>query len=91
MVREKNRELRLRQALEWRAATEMFDDVLFTDESTVALERFALRCYRKKGFAGQRKPVVKHPVKIHLWGAISRFGPGPLVIFEGELSAINCV
>ena len=32
---------------------EKFDDVLFTDESTIALERFALRCYRKKATLGQ--------------------------------------
>ena len=50
MVREKNRVLRLRQAHEWKAVGEAFDDVLFTDESTVALERFAQKCWRKKDF-----------------------------------------
>ncbi|KAL2099506.1 hypothetical protein ACEWY4_003900 [Coilia grayii] len=39
MTREKNKELRLRQAQDWKAAGEKFDNVLFTDESTVALER----------------------------------------------------
>ena len=85
MTREKNRELRLKQAQEWKAAYERFDNVFFTDESTVALERFALYCYRKKGHAGIRKPCVKHPLKLHVWGGISRLGPGPLLMFEGDL------
>ena len=90
MTREKNRELRLKQAQEWIEADEKFDDVFFTDESTVALERFALHCYRKKGHAGIRKPCVKHPLKLHVWGGISRQGAGPLLIFDGELSTEMC-
>lgn len=62
---EKSKDLRLRQAQEWKAVGEKFDDVFFTDESTVALER------------------VKNPIKLHVWGGISRCGPGPLVIFDG--------
>uniref|UniRef100_A0A8C6WUZ1 Tc1-like transposase DDE domain-containing protein n=1 Tax=Neogobius melanostomus TaxID=47308 RepID=A0A8C6WUZ1_9GOBI len=83
MTRGKNKDLRVIQAQEWKVAGEKFDDVLFTDESTVALERFALRCWRKTNFRGIAKPRVKHPVKMHVWGGISRCGPGPLVIFDG--------
>ncbi|KAL2081646.1 hypothetical protein ACEWY4_023499 [Coilia grayii] len=83
MTREKNKELRLRQAQDWKAAGEKFDNVLFTDESTVALERFALQCWRKRSARGMAKHRVKHPVKLHVWGGISRSGPGPLLIFDG--------
>lgn len=29
--------------------------------------------------------TAKSPLKLHVWGAISRQGPGPLLIFKGEL------
>ena len=84
MTRDKNKEARLLQAEKWKAAGEKFDDVLFTDESTVALERFALKCWRRSNFAGTPKPKAKHPLKLHVWGGISRCGPCPLLIFDGE-------
>uniref|UniRef100_A0A8C6SUN6 Tc1-like transposase DDE domain-containing protein n=1 Tax=Neogobius melanostomus TaxID=47308 RepID=A0A8C6SUN6_9GOBI len=65
MTRGNNKDLRVIQAQEWKVAGEKFDDVLFTDESTVA--------------------TVKHSVKMHVWGGISRCGPGPLVIFDGVM------
>lgn len=83
MIRQKNTELRLQQALAWMKAGERFHDVIFSDETTVSMEQFALRCYRKKGRASY-KPKPKHPLKVHVWGAISRQGPGPILIFEGN-------
>ncbi|KAG7224635.1 hypothetical protein INR49_011388 [Caranx melampygus] len=83
---EKNKELRLRQAEEWHDAGEKFDDVFFTDESAVALECFALQCRRKTDVKGTAEPRVKHTVKLHVWGGISRCGPGPLVIFDGIMN-----
>ncbi|KAL2099861.1 hypothetical protein ACEWY4_004255 [Coilia grayii] len=77
------KDLRLRQVQEWKAAGEKFDNVLFTDESTVALESFSLQCQRKTRSRGTAKPRVKRPVKLHVWGGISRSGPGPLLIFDG--------
>ncbi|TKS67768.1 Transposable element [Collichthys lucidus] len=37
--------------------------------------------YRKDHFVA--KPQPKHPLKLHVWGMISRQGAGPMVIFEG--------
>ncbi|KAL7405059.1 hypothetical protein ABVT39_023280 [Epinephelus coioides] len=54
----KNKELRLQQAEEWKAAGEKFDDVLFTDESTVVLERFVLRCWSKSFFDNDPKHIA---------------------------------
>ncbi len=56
--------------------------MIFADETTVALERFALMFYKKKG-QHIAKPKAKHPSKLHVWGAISRQGPGPIVVFKG--------
>lgn len=69
MLKERNKDARLRQASEWKESGEWFDNVLFTDETTVALEHFARQSFHKKG--------------LHAWGMISRYGAGPLVIFEG--------
>ncbi|KAF3837902.1 hypothetical protein F7725_009670 [Dissostichus mawsoni] len=41
MIRDHNKEARLRQALQWIESGETWHDVLFTDESTEALEHFA--------------------------------------------------
>ncbi|KAJ4939225.1 hypothetical protein JOQ06_028681 [Pogonophryne albipinna] len=35
---------------------------------------------------GVKRP--KHPIKLHVWGLISRHGPGTLVIFEGIMDRI---
>lgn len=29
------------------------------------------------------KPQPKHPLKLHMWGMISRWGAGPMIIFDG--------
>lgn len=82
VLKERNKEARLRQASEWKESGELFDNVLFTDVTTVALEHFARQSFHKKGHFVS-KPRPKHPLKLHAWGMISRYGAGPLVIFEG--------
>lgn len=82
MIRDANKEKRLNQAEEWLKSGETWHDVLFTDETTVALERFARCCFRRKDHHSP-KPKPKHPLKLHVWGMISRHGPGPIVIFDG--------
>lgn len=82
MIRDVNKEIRSQQAQHWINEKETFHDVIFTDETTVSLDRFSTMSFHK---AGRRvsKPKAKHPLKLHVWGAISRLGPGPIAIFEG--------
>ncbi|KAI4801783.1 hypothetical protein KUCAC02_019654 [Chaenocephalus aceratus] len=87
MIRNHNKEARLRQALQWIESGETWHDVLFTDESTIALEHFARYSFNKKDHS-VAKPQPKHPIKLHVWGLILRHGPGPLVIFEGIMDRI---
>lgn len=82
MLKERNKEARLQQALEWKASGETWHNVLFTDETTVALEHFARQSFHRKDHFVS-KPQPKHPLKLHVWGMISRRGPGPIVIFDG--------
>ncbi|XP_064417187.1 transposable element Tcb1 transposase [Latimeria chalumnae] len=84
LIREVNWEKRFLQAIQWQDAAETFDDVIFMDETTVELERHTKYSFRKQGHSAM-KPRPKHPYKIHAWGAISKRGPGPLVVFTGTL------
>jgi len=59
------------------------DDVIFTDESSVWLERHGRICFRKVGEPGKMKPTVKHPYKVHVWAGISKRGTTPILIFAG--------
>ena len=60
-----------------------FQDVIYTDESTVQLESYRRHSYRKKGQAATLKPRPKHPTKVHVWAGISKQGATRIVIFEG--------
>ncbi|XP_075449260.1 uncharacterized protein LOC142490728 [Ascaphus truei] len=84
MIRDANKIKRVLQAQAWIDSGETFQDCIFTDESTVSLERFARFAFHKKGRI-TLKPRPKHPVKLHVWGAISRRGPGCIVVFEDPM------
>ena len=64
-----------------------FDDVIYTDETTVQLESHRRHSYRKKGQPATLKPRPKHPIKVHVWAGISKRGPTPIVIFQGIMDA----
>ena len=64
-----------------------FDDVIWSDETTVQLETHRRRCYRKEDERPLLKPRPKHPVKLHVWAGISKHGPTPVCIFEGIMDA----
>ena len=53
---------------------ERFDDVIFTDESSVMLKAHRKRCYRRMDEPRKLKPRPKHPVEVHVWGGISKRG-----------------
>ena len=64
-----------------------FEDVIWTDETTVQLESHSRHSYRKIGEAATLKPRPKHPLKLHVWAGISRRGATPIVIFSGIMDA----
>lgn len=51
-----------------------FDDIVWTDESTIQLENNRTFSFRKVGSALKRKPRVKHPFKVMVWAGLSRKG-----------------
>ena len=85
LIRRENKEKRLR----WATAHQHdnFDDVVWTDETTVQLETHKRYCYRKVGERPLPKPRAKHPVKVHVWAGISKSGATEVCVFEGIMNA----
>ena len=86
-VREPNRVKRLEHAKKLLADNEKFEDVIFTDESTIEMSTHKRICRRKKGQARKPKPKVKHPLKLHVWGGISKTGASKICIFSGIMNS----
>lgn len=82
-----NRKKRLVWCKEQLRAKEEFDDVIFTDESTIQLEQHSRLCFRKQRMARNLKQRPKHPIKVHIWGGISKRGATDVVIFTGIMNA----
>ena len=85
MIREVNK----RKRMEWATKNVglSFDNVIFSDESSIQIETHRqTHCY-KRGQKPRYKPRPKHPVKVHVWGGISSRGKTTLCIFEGKMDA----
>ena len=89
LVREINMEKRFSWCKEQISVKETFDNVIFTDECSVQLDNHGRLCFRKKTEPKKLKPRPKHPIKVHVWGGISKKGATSIVIFTGTLTAIQ--
>ena len=87
LIRERNKEKRLEWCQKMLDTKEQFEDVIFAGESSIQLETHRKRCYRKKCAPRMLKPRPKHPLKVHVWGGISKRGPTSIVIFTGLMTA----
>ena len=88
MIRENNKWKRLLWCKQQTVNGEKFDDVIFSDECSVLIERKRKTC-RRIGHSRKLKPKPKHPLKVHIWGAISKKGAAPVVIFTDNLNAVR--
>ena len=66
---------------------EQFDNVLFTDESTIQLDQHSRLCFRRHLQPRVLKQRAKHPIKVHVWGGISKRGATNVIIFSGIMDA----
>ena len=85
LIRVPNREKRLRWAQEYLGKD--FDDVIWTDETSIQMETHRRFCCRKRGQKPRYKPRPKHPPKVHVWAGISWNGATKACIFEGIMNA----
>ena len=86
LIRQGNRVKRLEWAQENLDAN--FENVIWTDETTVQLESHRRFCCKKKGQKPRYKPRPKHPCKVHVWAGISWEGATEVCIFEGIMDAV---
>ena len=88
MISDGNKEKHVEVCEKMIAEDESFDNVIFTDESSVMLETHQKKCNRRKGEPRKLKPRPKHPVKVHVWGGgISKCGATGVAIFTGIMTA----
>lgn len=66
---------------------ERFDDIVFTDETMIVLTPNRRQVYHKKGQPRKYKPKPKYPVRVLLWGGISKRGATKGIIFTGIMDA----
>ena len=63
-VRDSNKIKRLVFALKTITEKDTFEDVLFTDETSVQIKQYARICFRKDDAQLKRKGRPKHPLKV---------------------------
>lgn len=85
LIRQQNKDKRLQWARAY--LHDSFENVIWSDETTVQLETHKRLCYRKKGEQPRPKPRAKHPVKVHVWAGISKKGATQVCVFEGVMNA----
>ena len=74
LIREANKEKRLQWCNERVEQNDLqFDDVIFSDESSVQLESHRKTCYHKIGQPSRLCGRPKHPAKVHVWGGGGNF------------------
>jgi transposase len=59
-----------------------FDDVIWSDESSVQLMRHSQTMRVKVGKERVLKPQAKHALKVHVWAAISKKGATHICVFD---------
>ena len=87
IVRDLNKRKRFLWCRYLKDTNERYENIVFTDECTVQLERHSRLCFRKQRQCRLLKPRAKHPVKIHVWGGISSRGATNVVMFSGIMDA----
>ena len=53
------------------AENDTFENVIFTDESSIIIDRHAGVCFRKVGEEANLKATVKHPVKVNIFHTVT--------------------
>ena len=85
LTRPVNEEKRLQWAREYRDNN--FENVVWTDETSVQLETHKCFYCHKLRQKPRYKPRPKHPVKVHVWAGISWNGHTDICIFKCIMNA----
>lgn len=89
LIREANKSKRLDWCWQCINNDDHFENIIFSDECTVALEKHGKHTFRGLYQPCKLKSHLKHPVKIHIWVAISCSGASSVVLFSEIMNAIR--
>ena len=90
LIREVNKDKRLKWCVELNGIYN-FDNVIWSDESSVQLQGHSQRCYRKRGQPKKLKPKPKHHLK-YMFGEAYHAEEQPHLFFLLESSVqLNCL
>ena len=82
MISDRNKLKRIEFAKMCLDTTDEFDNVIWTDESSVQLCRHNQTMRVKMGKERLLKPKPKHALKVHVWAGISKMGATNICIFD---------
>ena len=66
LIRDRNKTKRLVFSLKALKEQNGFEDVIFTDETSVEIQQYTRYCFRKNGSVPKRKGKPKHPLKVSI-------------------------
>ena len=87
LIRDANKVKQLEFAQRVLESGDTFQNVIFSDECSISLQSYRRTCFRMADEPTKRKPKPKHPLKVHVWGGISRHGATKICIFDGIMDA----
>ena len=88
MISAANKEKRLQFAKMCVDTEDTFDNVIWTDESSVQLVRHSQIMRIKIGSEQVLKPAPKHALKVHVWAGISKRGATRICIFDHIMDGV---
>jgi hypothetical protein len=81
LLTEKHKQCRVEWAIKHKGQN--WRQVVFSDETTLQMFQNTQKVFYKVGTQPPQKLMVKHPYKVHAWGAFSAKGPIALFLFTG--------
>jgi len=87
-IRTKNLTKRFDHAIGCIQSNENFNNIVFTDESTIKIQTSARRTMYKRNEPEILKGKPKHPLQLHVWAGISRRGATDIHIFTGKMDSM---
>ena len=87
LIRDANKVKRLEFAQRVLESGDTFNNVIFSDECSISLQAYRRTCFRMVNEPTKWKLKPKHPIKVHVWGGISRSGATKICMFDGIMDA----
>ena len=87
-MKEVNQPKRLEFAQRCLSNKDNFDDVIFTDESSIQMEWHGKINFHRWWEPPRQKGIPKHPYEVHVWAGISKRGATGITILTGCMDAV---